>query len=88
MGCEAPKNRRNMEAILGRVGFRRKSSNAAGLSSETGCEGEVYILCFWMTGLCKVGYLELTEMTKYYYVSSGKYNPPDCGRITYLSRRF
>lgn len=45
MGCEAPKNRRNIEAILGRVGFRRKSSNAAGLSSETGCEGEVYILC-------------------------------------------
>lgn len=45
MGCETPKNRRNMEAILIEWGCRRKSSNAAGLSSETDAEGYI---C-WMT---------------------------------------
>lgn len=43
MGCETPKNRRNMEAILIEWGCRRKSSNAAGLSSETDAEGGIYV---------------------------------------------
>lgn len=68
MGCEAPKNRRNIEAILIECVVEE---NPAGLSSEPDVKGYIYICTLddeWRTLVMKektlTGYLELAKMTK------------------------
>lgn len=47
MGCEAPKNRRNMKAILVECVVEE---NPAGLSSETDMKGGIYIYIYIYVG--------------------------------------